>query len=177
MTTATGVSINAVFKKTANFGEISVTNSHWTKIAENEEYAIVRITGGGNTGLEEYNPAYALNVLANTRRIFGDNLIGIISAYGCSRAVNAKNSTEWSILAKGFIVSYGKGGTGNTKRHFEAMKALSKLGFLQELVEFCNQYRSKRGGRLGDKFREIAEISSKNFLYNNINKTKKRMGF
>jgi hypothetical protein len=73
--------------------------------------------------------------------------------------------------------SYGKGGTGNTKRHFEAMKALYKLGFGEELVEFCNEYRSARGGRLGDKFAEIIKISSKNFFYDNIGKTKRRMGF
>lgn len=118
MTTATGVSINAIFNK-KRIGEISVTNSHWTKIAENEKHMLVRITGSGNTGSEEYNPAYALNVIANTRRIFGEDLVGIVSTYGCSRAVNSKNSTEWAKIAKGFVVSYGKGGTGNTKRHFE----------------------------------------------------------
>jgi len=177
MTTATGVSINAIFRKTKRFGEISVTNSHWTKIAENDEHMLVRITGGGNTGSEEYNPAYALNVIANTRRIFGDSLIGIVSTYGCSRAVNSKNSTQWAQLAKGLVVSYGKGGTGNTKRHFEALKALYKLGFAKEVVEFCNDYKSSRGGILGERIDEIMHASSKDFFMNHGSQTSKRMGF
>jgi hypothetical protein len=177
MTTATGVSINAIFKKRANIGEISVTNSHWTKIAEDDEHMLVRITGGGNTGSECYNPAYALNVIANTRRIFGDDLIGILSTYGCSRAVNAKNSTEWAEIAKGFVVSYGKGGTGNTKRHFEALKALHKLGFSKELTNFCNDYKSSRGGKLGDALNKIIKLSNDDFSYSSIAKTKRRLGF
>jgi len=177
VTIATGVSINALFKKTKNFGEISVTNSHWTKIAEDETHMIVRITGGGNTGSEKYNPAYALNVAANSRRIFGDALVGIISAYGCSRAVNGKNSTEWAQLAKGLVVSYGKGGTGNTKRHFEALKALYKLEFDKEVRDFCNQYKSARRGFLGDRIDEMMKFSTKDFFSNNCDKTARRLGF
>ena len=76
----------------------------------------MRATAGGNTGSEEYMPAYFLNLCANTRRIFGESFIGIVSSYGCSRAVNYKNSTQFNELAKGLLISYGKGGTGNTKR-------------------------------------------------------------
>ena len=68
ITTATGVSINALFKnstrlsriidKYGSTGEIAVTNSHWTMIAKDDDHIIMRITGGGNTGSEEYSPAY-----------------------------------------------------------------------------------------------------------------------
>jgi hypothetical protein len=177
ITIATGVSINAIFKKKEKLGEISVTNSHWTKVAENDEHMIVRMTGGGNAGSEKYNPAYAVNVVANSRRIFGDDLVGIISTYGCSRAVNSKNSTEWAKIAKGFVVSYGKGGTGNTKRHFEALKALHKLGFAGELNNFCNDYESQRGGKLGDQLNEIMVASNRDFFYDNSIRTKRRLGF
>jgi hypothetical protein len=98
----------------------------------------MRMTGGGNTGSEDYNPAYFLNIIANTRRIFGDNLVGILSTYGCPRSVNSRNSTEYSLLTNDFIVSYGKGGTGNTKRYTEAAFNLMLLGFEKEIIEYFN---------------------------------------
>lgn len=52
----------------------------------------------------------------NTQKVFGDSFIGILSAYGCPRSVNYKNSTQFCKLADGLVISYGKGGTGNTKR-------------------------------------------------------------
>ncbi len=39
---------------------------------------------------------------------------------------------------------------GNAKRHFEALEVLYELGFKEELIDFCNQYDSKRGGKLGN---------------------------
>ncbi len=177
MTISTGVSVNAIFRKRQNFGEISVTNSHWTKIAEDENYALARITGGGNTGSEQYNPAYFINLMANSRRIFGDDLIGVFSTYGCSRAINAKNSTQWAELGDGCIVSYGKGGTGNTKRHFEALKALHKLGFAKEINDFCNQIRSSRGGFLGDRLNEIIALSEADFSCDQKKKVAKNLKF
>ena len=98
----------------------------------------MRITGGGNIDSEEYNPSYFLNVIANTRRIFGDDLVGILSTYGCPRSINSKNTTEFAKIAYGGIISYGKGGTGNTKRHVEATIGLAMLGFKKEVVDFFN---------------------------------------
>ncbi|MFT7087684.1 MAG: hypothetical protein ACJAZX_001124 [Rickettsiales bacterium] len=188
ITTATGVSINAVFKKSdrlrriidkyGSTGEIAVTNSHWTMIASNDDHIVMRMTGGGNTGSEEYNPAYFLNVLANTRRIFGDDLIGILSTYGCPRAVNARNSTEFDVIAKGAVVSYGKGGTGNTKRHAEAAFGLIILGFRQEVVDHFNQFQTKDGKPLGDDISRCYEESSKaRFFHDRIKDTNRRMGY
>ena len=96
--------------------ELTITNSHWTIISHNEEYMLVRSTCGGNTGSEAYMPSHFLNMIANTRRMFGESFIGIVSAYGCVRAVNYKNSTQFADVADGLVISYGKGGTGNTKR-------------------------------------------------------------
>jgi hypothetical protein len=72
--------------------------------------------------------SYFLNMLMNSRRIFGDAMIGVVSAYGCSRSVNYKNSTQFAQLAHGLLVSYGKGGTGHIKRSAEAAMALTWLG-------------------------------------------------
>lgn len=179
ITTATGISINAVFKKSGRpIGEIAVTNSHWTKIAEDEEHIVMRMTGGGNTGSEEYNPAYLLNVLANTRRIFGDDLIGILSTYGCPRAVNSRNSTEFDTVAEGAIVSYGKGGTGNTKRHTEAAFGLMALGFQPEVVDYYNQFQTKHGKPLGDELSEAYKMAHDvKFFHDNIERTNRRMGY
>ena len=188
ITTSTGVSINAIFKKSdrlkriiekyGSTGELAVTNSHWTMIADNDTHLVMRMTGGGNTGSEEYNPAYFLNVLANTRRIFGDDLIGILSTYGCPRAINDKNSTEFAKIAEGGIISYGKGGTGNTKRHSEAAFGLIMLGFEDEVVEHFNKFQTKDGKPLGDDLLKIYQMASDiNFMHNNIDKTNKRMGY
>ncbi|NBV06560.1 MAG: FAD-binding oxidoreductase [Proteobacteria bacterium] len=188
ITTATGVSINAVFKKTdrikriiekyGSTGEIAITNSHWTMIAQNDDHVVMRITGGGNTGSEEYNPTYFLNTIANTRRIFGDDLIGILSTYGCPRAVNARNSTEFAKIAEGGIISYGKGGTGNTKRHAEAAMGLMMLGFEEEVVDYFNKFQGRKGQPLGDELKEIYQhIKDVKFLHDNVQKTNRRMGY
>jgi hypothetical protein len=188
VTTATGVSINAVFKKTdrikriiekyGSTGEIAITNSHWTMVAQNDDHVVVRITGGGNTGSEEYNPTYFLNTIANTRRIFGDDLVGILSTYGCPRAVNARNSTEFAKIAEGGIISYGKGGTGNTKRHAEAAIGLMMLGFEEEVVDYFNKFQGRKGQPLGDDLKEIYEHSKDvEFLHDNVRRTNRRMGY
>lgn len=188
ITTATGVSINAIFKKTdrmkriiekyGSTGEIAITNSHWTMVAQNDDHVVVRITGGGNTGSEEYNPTYFLNTIANTRRIFGDDLIGILSTYGCPRAINAKNSTEFSKIAEGGIISYGKGGTGNTKRHAEAAMGLMMLGFEEEVVEYFNKFQGRKGQPLGDELKEIYQhVKDVEFFHDNVQRTNRRMGY
>jgi hypothetical protein len=188
ITTATGVSINAIFKKTdrikriiekyGSTGEIAITNSHWTMIAQDGDHVMVRITGGGNTGSEEYNPTYFLNTIANTRRIFGDDLVGILSTYGCPRAVNARNSTEFAKIAEGGVISYGKGGTGNTKRHAEAGMGLMMLGFEDEVVDYFNKFQGRKGQPLGDELKEIYQHSKDvEFLHDNVRRTNRRMGY
>ena len=158
LTVATGVSVNALMHKTAHIQRIiekygttpqfAVTNSHWTLLLKNDDYLLMRITGGGNTGLETYNPAYFLNLIANTARIFGhEALAGIVSTYGCSRSINARNSTEF-FKAANVLISYGKGGTGNTKRHAEAILALQELGFHREIQSFLSGHVNYNGEKL-----------------------------
>jgi hypothetical protein len=76
----------------------------------------MRATAGGNTGAESYMPSYFINLCSASRYIYGDAFVGVVAAYGCCRAVNYKNSSQFAKLANGLIISYGKGGTGNTKR-------------------------------------------------------------
>jgi len=61
-------------------------------------------------------PSYFLNLVSATRHIFGDAFVGVVAAYGCVRAINYKNTTQFAKIADGLVISYGKGGTGNTKR-------------------------------------------------------------
>lgn len=188
ITTSTGVSINAVFRKSERInkiierygstGEIAITNSHWTMIAHDDDHVVVRITGGGNTGSEEYNPAYFLNTIANTRRIFGDDLVGILSTYGCPKAINARNSTEFAKIAEGGIISYGKGGTGNTKRHAEAALGLMMVGFEKEVVKYYNQFQSRHNQPIGDELKKVYQhIQDVEFLHDNVAKVNRRMGY
>lgn len=149
LTVATGTSLTVLMQNSphlkkiiATYGttpQFAVTNSHWTLLAKNETHILMRITGGGNTGLEDYNPAYFFNLVANTGRIFGrEALVGIIATYGCPRSINARNSTE-CFKAANVLISYGKGGTGNTKRHAEAVLALLELGFIDNMMTFLKQ--------------------------------------
>lgn len=188
ITTSTGVSVNAIFRKSdkikriiekyGHTGEIAVTNSHWTMIAQDDEHVVMRMTGGGNTGSEEYNPAYFLNLLANTRQIFGDDLVGILSTYGCPRAINARNSTEFVKFAEGGIISYGKGGTGNTKRHAEATIGLMMLGFDKEVVGYFNQFQNREGRPLGDEIEKIYQHATDvEFIHDNLQRVNRRMGY
>lgn len=188
ITTATGISINAVFRKSEKIkriidkygstGEIAITNSHWTMMAQDDNHIIVRITGGGNTGSEEYNPTYYLNTIANTRRIFGDDLIGVLSTYGCPRAVNARNTTEFTQIAEGAVFSDGKGGTGNTKRSWEAYMGLIAVGFEKEGTDYFNNFNNRHGEPLGDSLKEAYEqAKAVEFLHDNIANTNRRMGY
>lgn len=183
ITTSTGISVNAIFKMDEKMEELtnrqlSVTNSHWTLIAKNKDYAVMRMTGGGNTGSEEYNPAYFLNLMANTRQIFGNSLVGVLSTYGCPRAINARNSTEFAEVAKGLIVSYGKGGTGITKGHYEAAQGLMILGFEKEVVEYFNKFQGRNGQPLGNEIAEIyGHVKDVEFIHDNAERTNRRMGY
>ena len=133
-------------------------------LAHNDLYILMRITGGGNTGCEDYNPAYFLNLIANTERIFGhEALVGIISTYGCPRSINARNSTEF-FKAANVLISYGKGGTGNTKRHAEAAIGLLELGFNKSVLDFFERHSSLTAKKMVETIRFI-------------HVTSKRMGF
>lgn len=181
---ATGVSTTFLMKKTPELKriieqkgslELAIINSHWTIIAHDEDYVLMRATAGGNTGVETYMPSHFLNLCANTRNIFGDAFVGVVSVYGCVRAINYKNSTQFAKLANGLVVSYGKGGTGNTKRASEAYKAMKYLGFEKEL----NNYFSSMEQERLDVVKNIEEIcnfsKASNFYYDNTNKTKKAL--
>lgn len=94
--------------------------------------------------METYMPSHFLNLCTNTRNIFGNAFVGVVSAYGCVRAINYKNSTQFAKLADGLIVSYGKGGTGNTKRASEAYKAMKYLGLEREISQYFNSFQKDR---------------------------------
>ena len=92
--------------------------------------------------------------------------------------VNLKNSTEFSKIAGGAIISYGKGGTGNTKRHIEAAFGLMMLGFEEEVVDHFNKFTTKRGKPVGDDLLECYKIADKiGFFHDNIKRTSQRMGY
>jgi len=59
----------------------------------------MRATAGGNTGSETYMPSYFINLCSATRRIFGEAFVGVVSAYGCVRAINYKNTTQFAKIA------------------------------------------------------------------------------
>jgi len=186
--TATGCSITAILKqnertrkiiaKYKTLPQFATTNSHWTMVAHDDEHIIMRITGGGNIASREYMSSYFQNIMANTRRIFGDSLISIVSTYGCPRAVNAKNITETAKIADNFFITYGKGGTGNTKRHAEAISILTKLGFEKEVIDHLNQHVNEEGQKLGDLASILLKKQEWHGLFHDMtNRTGNRLGY
>lgn len=183
ITIATGVSVNAIFtlsdqmkqliKKYGSFGEINVTNGHWTTIYMSSTHILVKMTGGGNTGNEMYKPSYFINLLANTKRIFGDEFVGVLSAYGCCRAINFKNSTQYTKFANNGMITYGKGGTGMTKRHIESALILCHLGFQNEICEYFNSIAEGLGNRIIESYK----IHYNSFFEDTRERTKFRMGY
>ena len=89
-------------------------------------------------------PTYFLNLCSATRHIFGDAFVGVVASYGCVRAINYKNTTQFAKIADGLVISYGKGGTGNTKRASEAYKALKYLGYGKQLNDFFGRHKEDR---------------------------------
>jgi hypothetical protein len=51
-----------------------------------------------------------------------------LSCYACSRSINGQNSTKFTKITDDIVISDGKGGSGNSKRYFEAAFALECLG-------------------------------------------------
>ncbi len=180
-------SINNFIKSFGNTGQLAVTNSHWTLLAQNEDHVILRVTGGGNTGSEEYNPNYVLNNLANTLKIYqgGEEfatqtpLVGIIRTYGCPRSINYINATSFEKLADGFVVSYGKGGTGNTKRFSEAVMALDYLGYNEEVIKYFSDFKTAEGEILGEKISKMSEEvkNDRAFYLDNSDFVAKELGY
>ena len=74
--------------------EVGSVLCHWTFLCWDDEYVLVRSTGGGNLGAEGYMPSHVLNVIGMTRKLFGSAFVGIANIYGCSRSINYKNSTQ-----------------------------------------------------------------------------------
>ncbi|MSP34090.1 MAG: hypothetical protein EXR06_04230 [Rickettsiales bacterium] len=192
ITTAAGMSMNLILKKTAKVqhlmdqfdnstGQLAVTNSHWTMVAQDNDHVIIRVTGGGNTGSEEYKSTYFLNTFANTIRIFGeDSIAGIISTYACSRAINSNNATSWLQPANGWIVSYGKGGTGNSERTAEAAFAAMFLGFNKEVTEFYDKFQNKDGRSIGEAIQTVfkrVSLGGKNHFEDLRQRVACRMGY
>jgi len=194
-TVATGVSTNIILQRNFvvnNFiryfghtAELAVTNSHWTMLAKNDSYVIMRVTGGGNTGSESYNPNYFLNNIANTLRIYGGGedeispLVAIVRTYGCPRSINAINSTSLEKLGINFLTSYGKGGTGNTKRFFEAVVALCELGNEEEVLSYFSQFQTSEGINLGDKIDKVLQEfrADKDFFQDSVESISKEIGY
>ena len=91
--------LKRIIKENNGAIEFSSIYSHWNTIAFNDEYMLIRATCGGYTASEKYKPHYFFNLISSTRRIFGKALVGILSTHACPRAVNYKNSTQFSIPA------------------------------------------------------------------------------
>ena len=105
-------------------------------------------------------------------------MVGVLSTYGCPRAINARNSTEFVEVAKGLVVSYGKGGTGVTKGHYEAVQGLMMLGFEEEVVDYFNKFQGRNGKPLGDEISEVyGHVKDVEFIHENIERTNRRMGY
>ena len=78
-------------------------------------------------------------------------------------------------MADGLVISYGKGGTGNTKRASEAYKALKYLGFSEQLQKFFSSYSVDRVDIPSTIEYICSESEKSNLYYKNHNKTRRAL--
>lgn len=97
-------------------------------IKSNDHYILLKIASGANIASDKYKSSYFFNILYHLRLIFTDDLIAILSCYACQRSINGQNSTKFTKINDDVIISDGKGGSGNSKRYYEAINALNYLG-------------------------------------------------
>ena len=78
-----------------------------------------------------------------------------------------------------FLTSYGKGGTGNTKRFFEAVVALCELGNEEEVLSYFSQFQTSEGINLGDKIDKVLQEfrADKDFFQDSVESISKEIGY
>ncbi|MFT5795292.1 MAG: hypothetical protein ACI9W5_000243 [Ulvibacter sp.] len=132
---ATGLSMVVIIKnskKSQNIFNLSsailLNDIYVSFIASDSSYILLKIAGGANIGSDKYKNSYFFNILYHLKLFFSDDLFGILSCYACSRSINGQNSTKFTKITDDIVISDGKGGSGNSKRYFEAAFALECLG-------------------------------------------------
>ena len=143
-TLATGVSCQILFKITdkEKFSSLPYTGlnqAHFVEMASNDNYVLVKLTGGGNIADKNYSRSYPINALADMLRVItpecGLTFYDVISAWPCSRGINATNNGQLVRLADNLVVRFGEGGTGMSKMASNAQIMIDMLGLQHGLDE------------------------------------------
>ncbi len=129
---ATGCSAILIFKK-IDFVTTSFQGAHWSKIAELDDYLLIRATYGGHLNSKKYSSSSFLELINLSEEIFGDDFFGFVLSKSCVRSINACNNARINKIADNAVILSGLGGTGITQSHFLTLKALNELGFKPEL--------------------------------------------
>ena len=133
---ATGVSCQVLFKITDHnrFSEFPFTGAqqtHFVEMAHNNDYVLVKLTGGGNIADTHYSRSYAINALANLLSVIqpdsGLAFFDVVCAWPCSRGINASNNGQLVRIADNSVIRFGEGGTGMTKMASNAQIMLDML--------------------------------------------------
>ena len=136
-TLATGISCQILFKitdpkKFTEFPFTSLKQTHFVEIASNDDFVLVKLTGGGNIGTKYYSRSYGINALANMLRVItpesGLTFYDVVSAWPCSRGTNASNNGQLVRLSDNFVIRFAEGGTGMSKMASNAQIMLDMLG-------------------------------------------------
>ncbi len=114
-TVGTGCSGFALIK--GRIPALSTQFSHWTEMEYSPacDLSLCKVTAGGNIGSEHGQISYALNLFHQTRFLFGDRFLGMLSIQSCPRFVNNQNDVQFYRLSNGLHICLGLGGTGMTK--------------------------------------------------------------
>ncbi len=135
-TLATGVSSQVLFKITdkSRFTEFPFTGlqqTHFVEMVHNDDYVLVKLTGGGNIADKRYNRSYAINALANLLSVIqpdsGLEFVDVVCAWPCSRGINASNNGQLVRIANNCVIRFAEGGTGMTKMASNAQIMLDML--------------------------------------------------
>ena len=105
--------------------------THFVEMVHNDDYVLVKLTGGGNIADKRYSRSYAINALANLLSVIqpdsGLEFVDVVCAWPCSRGINASNNGQLVRIADNCVIRFAEGGTGMTKMASNAQIMLDML--------------------------------------------------
>jgi|GEM_PF-3691566 len=136
-TIATGLSAQVLFRitddaKSRDLPFTGLKQTHFVEIGRSKTHVLMKLTCGGVIGLPVYSRSYGISALASLLRVIGPGVglafEDVISAFPCTRGINAPNNGQIVRLSDNAVVRFGEGGTGMSKMASNAQTMLDLTG-------------------------------------------------
>ncbi|MFT3986149.1 hypothetical protein [Aestuariivirga sp.] len=136
-TIATGLSAQVLFRitdeaKSRDLPFTGLKQTHFVEIGRSKTHVLMKLTCGGVIGLPVYSRSYGISALASLLRVIGPGVglmfEDVISAFPCTRGINAPNNGQVVRLAENAVARFAEGGTGMSKMASNAQTMLDLTG-------------------------------------------------